>query len=171
MILLITNQIMGIMRTYKNIKDTYKLYNSLSSNPVEKKDYIDICSLYNRFIIRKVLQGIIIRLPSKMGTLCITGKKQKIRRDESGNIVSLAPNWRKTMEYWKNNEEAKKNKKIIYCTNEHSNGVRYKYFWSKKNVVVPFKNLYSFRLVRENKRAVRSAILEGHEFLIIDRAR
>jgi len=154
------------MKMYKNLNDTYITYKLSSSNPIEKKDYTNICSLYHKFLIRKILEGNIVRLPAKMGTLCVTGKKQKIRRDEQGNIISLAPDWRKTIEYWKKNETAKQNKKIIYCTNEHSNGVRYKYLWSKKNVTVPYKNLYSLRLVRENKRAVRDAVLRGQEFLI-----
>ena len=159
------------MSDFKNIKDSYLLYKKNTNNPIEKRDYNYICSLFNKFLMKKVLSGETIRFPAKLGTLAIVGKKQKIRRDKDGNIVSLAPNWKKTIEYWNRNEEAKINKKIIYCTNEHSNGVRYKFFWSKLNVSVCFKNLYSLRLVRENKRAVRDAILSGHEFLIIDRGR
>ncbi len=157
------------MKNYKGIKDSYITYKNISSSPVDKDVYSKVCSLYNKFLISKVLDGNEITFPMKMGTLAIVGKKQKIKRDENDNIISLAPNWRKTMEYWKRNERAKEEKKLIYCTNEHSNGVRYKYFWSKKNVAVSFKNMYSLRLVRNNKRAVHKAILKGKEFLIIDK--
>lgn len=155
------------MKNYKSIRDSYITYKNISSSPTDKNTYNKICAFYNKFLIRKVLEGYEVTFPMRMGTLSIIGKKQKIKRDEDGNIISLAPNWRKTVEYWKRNEKAKEQKKLIYCTNEHSNGVRYKYLWSKKNVAVPFKNLYSLRLVRDNKRAVYKAILEGKEFLIM----
>ena len=68
------------MKMYKNLNDTYITYKLSSSNPIEKKDYTNICSLYHKFLIRKILEGYIVRLPAKMGTLCVTGKKQKNKK-------------------------------------------------------------------------------------------
>ena len=62
--------------------------------------------------------------------------------DENGNPI-LPPNWAKTKELWEKNPEAKAKKQLVYCTNDHTNGIRYKIIWSKRRVLVENKTLYS----------------------------
>lgn len=145
----------------KNLRESYKLYKTLVNNPIDIKDYLLLAAQYNSFLIEKVLAGKEVTLPSRMGTLSIVGRKQKIRFDEDGKVVGLAPDWVKTKELWANNPQAKKEKKLLYHTNSHTDNVRYKFLWSKKNVAVENKTLYSLRLTRDNKRAVHKKIMEG----------
>lgn len=148
----------------KNLRESYKLYKESVENPVDIKTYLILTADYNKFLIDKVLEGKEVTLPSRMGTLSILGKEQKIRFNDEGKIVGLAPDWVKTKELWESNEEAKKEKKLIYHTNSHTDNVRYKYLWSKRNVLVENKTLYSLRLTRTNKRAVHKKILEGAQY-------
>lgn len=150
----------------KNIRSSYEKYesNSDKDDRVDIKTYTEINKAYNKFLIRKALEGGEITLPSRLGTLSIVGRKPKMRLDEAGNIVGLAPDWVRTKEFWKNNPEAKKEKKILYHTNPHTDGYRYKWVWSKNRVLVENKTLYALRLTRENKRAVHKAIMEGKQF-------
>lgn len=148
----------------KNIRESYKYYKDLVENPVDIKTYILLAGEYNKFLIDKVLEGKEVTLPSRMGTLSILGKEQNIRFDEEGKIVGLAPDWVKTKELWKNNPQAKLEKKRVFHTNSHTENVRYKYLWSKRNVLVENKTLYSLRLTRTNKRAVHQKILDGAQY-------
>lgn len=149
----------------KNLRDSYKMYKKECDNPVDIKTYLLIAADYNKFLINKVLEGEEVSLPARMGTLSIIGKKQKVRFDEEGKVIGLAPDWVKTKKLWDENPEAKKNKKLVYHTNEHSDNIRYKFSWSKFRVLVENKTLYSLRLTRTNKRAVHKKIINGQEYI------
>lgn len=148
----------------KNLRDSYKLYKETVENPVDIKTYLLLTAEYNKFLINKVLEGKEVTLPSRMGTLSILGKKHKIKIGENGEILGLAPDWVETKKLWEKSPEAKEAKKLIYHTNSHTEGVRYKFLWAKKNVLVENKTLYSLRLTRTNKRAVHQKIIDGAQY-------
>lgn len=150
----------------KSIKDSYQQYKESSKeNSVNKKLYLKLTAEYNKFMISKVLKGEKIALPMRMGTLQVVGKKQKVRFDEDGNVVGLAPDWVKTKALWEKDEKAKKERKRIFHLNQHTDGVRYTYFWSKNRVIVENKTLYALRMTRENKRAVWENIMERVNYI------
>lgn len=148
----------------KNLRDSYKLYKETAVTPVDIKTYLLICGNFNKFLCKKVLNGHEVTLPSRFGTLAIVGKEQKVRFDEQGNVVGLPPDWKKTKELWARNSKAAKNKTLVYCTNEHTSNIRYKFLWSKKKVIIENKTLYSLRMTRTNKRAVHKLLIEGKEY-------
>lgn len=147
-----------------NLRDSYKKYLQTTDNPVDIKTYLMLSSLYNKFLIGKCLQGNEVTLPSRMGTLSIVGRKPRTRFEE-GKIVGLAPDWVKTKELWDSNPAAKERKQLMYHTNAHTDGVKYKWNWSKMNVLVENKTLYALRLTRENKRAVHKLIIQGQQYV------
>ena len=149
---------------HKNLRDSYKFYKAESINSVDIKMYLDIVHGHLKFMMNKVLEGEEITLPSRFGTLSIIGKKQNIRFDEQGNVQGLAPDWVRTKELWDRNEEAKKNKQLVYCTNEHTSSIRYKFLWSKNRVLVTNKTLYALKMTRTNKREVSNRVKNGKEY-------
>lgn len=150
----------------KNLRDSYKLYKESVQNPVDSKTYLELAAEYNKFLMSKVFEGKEVTLPSRMGTLAVIGKEQNIRFHE-GEIVGLAPDWVKTKALWESDPVAKENKKRVFHTNDHTNNIRYKFFWSKKNVLVLNKTLYSLRLTRTNKRDLNGFINDNKDFKVI----
>lgn len=150
----------------KNIRDSYKLYKKESPNGVDVKTYVGLCNEFNKFLVEKTLDGMEVTLPCRIGYLHITGRKQEIKFDENGDVKGLAPDWVRTKKLWDSNPEAKERKQLLFHTNEHTGGVRYKFFWSKNRIFLQNKALYSFRLARANKRAILKKIKEGKEYLI-----
>lgn len=144
----------------KNLRTSYIEYKKNCDAPVKLKDYLTLTAEYNKFLIEKVLDGKEVTLPSRMGTLSIVGKVQNFKN----GVASLAPDWVKTKVLWEKSEKAKEEKKLVYHTNSHTDGVRYKFLWSKKNVLVENKTLFSLRLTRTNKRAVHEKILKGTQY-------
>jgi|TARA_R100001377_G_scaffold85310_2_gene71539 hypothetical protein len=148
-----------------NIRDSYKLYKESVDNPVDIKTYVKLSGLYNKFLMNKVLEGETVTLPCRLGNIYVAGRKQKVRFDEDGNVQGLAPDWVGTKKLWESNPEAKEKKQLLYHLNAHTDNVRYKYVWSKKDVLVKNKTLYSLRLTRTNKRAVHKRIIEGQQYI------
>lgn len=141
----------------KSLKDTYTLYINTNDNPVDFKTYIDITSKFMLFIMEKIFQGFCVPLPGRLGTLEVIGKKQKPRIVD-GEVKGLAPNWPETKKLWDRSPKAKEEKKLVYHTNYETNGYRYKFFWSKKRVLVQNKSLYTLRMTRNNKRTLSEHI-------------
>ena len=149
----------------KNVRDSYKLYKKSTTNPVDIKNYIIYANEYNKFLMNKVLEGNEVTLPSRLGTLSIIGKKQKISFDENGKIKGLAPDWVKTKQLWDSNQTAKEKKQIVYHTNSHTDNTRYKFFWSKQRILIQNKILYALKMTRDNKRKVHFLIKEGKQYI------
>ena len=54
----------------------------------------------------------------------------------------------------------------MYHFNEHTNGIRYRFFWNKARVLVSNKTLYNLKMARVNKRALSENIKNGKEYMI-----
>jgi hypothetical protein len=148
-----------------NIESSYSLYKKESTNPVEKKEFLQVANKYMKFLIKKMLEGEEVTLPAKLGTIFIQGTRKPLKFTKAG-IPLLPPNWRKTKELWEKNPEARQTRKLVYCLNEETEGVVYKMVWSKNRVPIENKVYYNLILTRGNKRAIYSQIKQGKEYLI-----
>lgn len=151
-------------KTDKNIRYSYKEYKKESKNPLDIKDYIELCNGYNQFLMDKVFEGHEVVLPKQMGSMYIVGTKTKLKFTDGK--PNLAPDWVKTKKLWDECEECKEKKQLVYHTNAHSGGIRYKLMWSKKRMPIKNKTLYAFRLTRAHKRRIHDGIKNGNEYFI-----
>ena len=155
-------------KNHYNINDSYVVYKNISNDPVDKSIYLQITNQFMKFLSSKLLSQGEINIPERLGKLSIYGKKVKVKV-EDGQIKGLAPDWVKTKELWESDKEAKNKKQLVYHFNEETNGIRYKYVWSKNRVLVSNKTLYNLRMTRTNKRELSKLVKEGKEYLIVDR--
>ncbi len=155
------------MKKFYNTRDSYVVYKNMSVNPINISQYVQIINHFMKFLSSKLLSTGEINIPERLGKLSIFGKKVNIRV-EDGEIKGLAPDWVKTKQLWESDEEAKNNKQLVYHFNEETNGIRYKFFWSKNRVLVSNKTLYNLRMTRSNKRELSKLVREGKEYLIKD---
>jgi hypothetical protein len=139
----------------------------MSDNPINITQYVQIINQFMKFLINKLFEKGQVTLPEKLGTLQIIGKKVKVKI-EDGQIKGLAPDWVKTKELWESDEEAKNNKQLVYHFNEQTNGIRYRFFWSKNRVLVSNKTLYNIKMTRTNKRTLSQLVKNGKEYIIKD---
>ena len=151
-----------------NTRDSYIVYKNMSDNPINITQYVQINNQFMKFLMSKLFETGEINIPERLGKLTISGKKVKVRI-EDGEIKGLAPDWVKTKELWKIDSKAKEDKKLVYHFNEDTNGVRYKFFWSKNRVLVSNKTLYSLRMTRTNKRELSRLVKNNKEYLIVNR--
>lgn len=154
------------MKKFYNTRDSYVVYKNMSVNPINISQYVQIINHFMKFLSFKLLSTGEINIPERLGKLSIFGKKVNVRI-EDGEIKGLAPDWVKTKQLWESDEEAKNNKQLVYHFNEETNGIRYKFAWSKNRVLVSNKTLYNLRMTRSNKRELSRLVREGKEYLIV----
>lgn len=116
-------------------KDMYKLYKSNSTNPVNLQKYKEILIACNVEFMRMVIEeGKEVRMPY-LSTLSI--RKSKSYKKPIFNYAHF------------NSTGEKK-----FILNEHSEGYKAKFFWSKSRIQLKGKYVYSFKATRENSRAI-----------------
>ena len=153
------------MKKFYNTRDSYIVYKNMSVNPINISQYVQIINHFMKFLSSKLLSTGEINIPERLGKLSIFGKKVNVRI-EDGEIKGLAPDWVKTKELWDSDPIAKQNKQLVYHFNEETNGIRYKFSWSKNRVLVSNKTLYNLRMTRSNKRELSKLVREEKEYLI-----
>lgn len=150
---------------FKSLKDSFYYFKKLHpKESVARQEYLKICADFMLFMIDKVLKGHVVRIPSRLGLLYIKGVKQKIKIIDN-KIVGAAPDWSATKKLRAKNPQANAERRMVYYTNNHTDGYRYRFFWSKKNVYVEFKTLYSLRMTKKNKSLASKMILKGVEYI------
>lgn len=151
-----------------SIKEAYIHYKNNTSNTevLSSSDYRKLMNNFNTFLMKKVLEGNEIVLPCRMGKMSIQGMQQNIRVDEKGNIKGTRIDWKATKDLWASNSEHAEKKTLMYFFNEHSDGIKYSFKWSKNNVPVQNKNYYTFIPSRHNKRTLAKLIKGGIEYFI-----
>ena len=148
--------------------DIYRYFKSNNKDiKIDRVEFRNLISNYLQHVTSTVINGKAVRLPGKMGSLTVVGKKIKPKIDkETGEIIGLSPDWAATWKLWNAKPEAKEKKEKIYFLNEHSDFVRYKFQWSKRNIYCENKNYYSLQICWAGKRKLASTIKQGKEYFI-----
>lgn len=156
-----------MVRSDMNIRKTFKEYKESSLNPVSEKEYVDINNSFMKFVSENMLEGHEVTLPAKVGVIFVGGTKRKNITDENGT-VRLAPNWKATKELRAKSEKARLERQVVYCLNEHTEGVSYRITWSIARVPMQNKKIFKFRPTRLNKRSLHKKItVEKKEYIIV----
>lgn len=149
-----------------NVRYSYKYYKESSENPIPLKQYAKVINDFTKFTMACIFEGREIKLPARMGTVSIKGRKVEPKLDENGNIMNQAPDYKATNKLWKECPECKENKQLVFHLNEHTEGIRYKFFWSKARMLVENKMFYTMIFTRTNKRFLSKLIAEGKEYYV-----
>ncbi len=96
------------------IRDAYGDYRFKVDNPVSLDMYIEIASGFFKFLVQSMLDGLHVKLPSKMGDIFVVGKKTKMKIGEDGEIKGFAPDWKETKKLWERCEECRLRKQFVY---------------------------------------------------------
>lgn len=144
------------MRSKKSatIIDMYKQYRKDYGNDVDYRQFKDILDRFNEEILSCLLQSSEgFKMPFGLGYVQIVKYKPK-----SMTPKSLSIDFKSTAEYGK----------TIYHLNEHSNGYKYRLYWSKIPQTFPDRYRYQLQLVRQNKRQLAQLIFNNHDYINVD---
>lgn len=144
------------MRSKKSatIIDMYKQYKKDYGDDVDYKQFKDILDKFNEQILNCLLQSSEgFKMPFGLGYVQIVKYKPK-----SMTPKSLSVDFKSSAEYGK----------TIYHLNEHSNGYKYRLYWSKVPQTFPDRYRYQLSLVRQNKRQLAQLIFNNHDYINVD---
>lgn len=157
----------GRLNADKGIKDMYKYYCEKSKNPVVFSVYKKICEEVNQAVADKmVTENFVFVPPARIGNLSVKKFKRKLREKTtpSGDkILNLPVDWQATRMLWKEHPELK-GKKVVYHTNEHTDGYEFKFVWN--NITSNMKNKYfmKFKCMRKLSRRLKDEIKSNPDF-------
>ena len=139
-----------IIRNTKSytIKDFYNFYtDNIDNNPlysIEYSIYKQIVLEYFQYIKSQIMYNSKeFKFPYRIGSLQIV-KHQPKNLDSRSLRVDYG--------------ESKKQGKLIYHLNEHSNYYKFRYYWSKIEMLIPNRSKYQFVASRANKRELAQII-------------
>ena len=136
------------------IRDMYAQYHKDNKNDVS---YNTFKTILNEFIselkncLLESSEG--FKMPFGLGYVQIVKYKPK-----SYTKKSLSIDYKSSAQYGK----------IIYHLNEHSNGYKYRLYWSKIPQTFPDRYKYQLQLVRQNKRHLAQLIFNHKDYINVD---
>ena len=159
----------GKLKTDITTKDLYKSYlknlkpvesitggMTLGSYNISEKTYSNILKDLNLMIVQAIiLENFEFKLPYGLGMLSMVQKAIKYKLDDNGELLTkyLSVDYKATKDLWSKDNEARIKKNLVFHTNDHTNGNRVSYRWSKKNCKVAGLQVYFFVPCRKVKRA------------------
>lgn len=151
------------------LEDIYKLYKKEYSKKspkhnIDKKTHTKVIKAFNKAISQMILEkSYDFVMPHRVGTLRIK-KLKTIYRIVDGKVdywkSRVYVDWKKTKEMWEKDPSTKegKYKKLVYATNEHTDGRRFRWCYSKYRSNIPNHTAYCFIPSRANARALANIL-------------
>lgn len=130
----------------------YKAYSK--DEDIDYHTFKQILDAFNAHMMYCILnQSDIIRLPYGLGSVGIVKYKPKTMTPKS-----LSVDYKASAEYGKK----------IYHLNEHSDGYKFRLYWSKLPQTFPDRYRYQLSLVRANKRKLAQLIFNKQDYINVD---
>ena len=153
----------GLYRMYKK---HFKGIDRKCEANVPYVKWLRICKKFNHLKMQSILQGVVFKMPFRMGSIGIAEEKMKIKFDENGELIkrNLSVDWNTTMILWrKMYPEVKtrsgykeiRGKPICYYTNEHTDGRVFQFRWKKKYSNIKNKSVYCFDIGKQFRHDLR----------------
>lgn len=135
------------------IKDMYQWYKKDillgTIYDIEYKLYANICAEYFKHISDSILdESKEFKLGHRLGVLLINKKEETDKE-----LKFRSTDFKLSKLY---------GKRIVH-TNEHTNGYKFNFYWSKHNCIVENKCKYNFVATRANKRKLAYLLIEEHK--------
>lgn len=124
----------SLTHAYKYFKKKYK--DRSDSYKITEKQYKTLCKAFNESVIDLALEGKGVKLPHSLGMLWV--KKFKMNWDKPPIDLNAT----------------KKEGKIIYHLNAHSNGWCARWQWTRRNQDVRNLIYYNFDMTKTNKQRI-----------------
>lgn len=137
-------------------KKAYTFYDMYNELPIQAP-----YGLYKRVLdtMCQIIQEIILersegfKMPYGLGSVYVCKYKPKTLTPKS-----LSVDYKSSKEY----------DKRIYHLNEHSDGYKFRLYWSKVPQTFPDRYRYQLNFVRQNKRKLAQLIFNKHDYINID---
>lgn len=155
----------GKITTGYGIRDYYKYYKENYDNPVDNKKYNKVISEIHQEIVNSVINDNLEFYLKYLSYSLVIRKTKKVPKIKNGNLVNTMPiNYKETLDLWKSNPEAKKNKILIRHLNNHTSRYVFRIKLLKAgHQYYTNKIYYRFKACRAFQRALAKRILDEEQ--------
>ena len=145
------------------IGDTYKYYkaNVDKEKRLDKRQYYDTVKKFLKYMSDKLIDIGMVKIPASLGVLQIMGSDIKISIDKETGKIKGNVDWNSTVNLWKECEECKNKKQLVFYTNDDTGFKLFKTYWFNKTNRISNKSLYRFKASRPFKRRLAKHIKSG----------
>lgn len=154
---------------YQMFRERFESMDCNSELNVYYPTWLRICKKFNERKMQSIISGHIFNMPFRLGSIGIVQFKRRIKFDENGNLITkgFAINWDKTIKMWRQQygdmplkEYGKiRGKKVVFITNEHTDGRMFRFHWKKKYAVVKNISAYELKIPQHYKDDLCKLIL------------
>lgn len=131
---------------------------------VDRRTFGIVLESINSKIGEEILNGYSFKIPSRLGVLAVTKKKEFIVLNDEGKVVTNRPvDFKSTMELWAKDPQAKAEKKLIRFLNKHTGGYIFSFRFNKSYATFKNKTVYNLNINRELKRTLAKRIFNGFD--------
>lgn len=142
----------GVLKSYRELRK--KGWKNIIGKTITDTEFYDIIRTVNKVYSDALVRGEDIELPCRMGKLFLI-KKPCFVIMKDGKVKNNKPiDWKTTLKVWKDDEEFRREKKLIRFDNDFI--LRMKYDKHKANY--KNKSFFQFTTCRALKRRLRDAI-------------
>lgn len=117
----------------------------------------------NLAIAEEILSGYSFKMPSRMGVLAVSKKKEFIAFKEGRAVTNRPIDFPATLKMWAEYPETKEAKQLVRHLNLHTNGYIYKIAYNRSYATFKNKSVYSIQVNRYIKRKLAKNIFAGFE--------
>lgn len=132
-------------------------WQTLGGKPCPQSLYGEIINAVNWFLVEQLLDGHEVELPYQMGSLLIESQPAKVFMEDGELKNNYRTDWRKTLEYWYEDAEAKATHKTIKRVQNQIYYVNY----LKRKAKFRNRRFYRFRPNRSLVKYVGHAVENG----------
>lgn len=125
--------------------------------PLTEKEFYTIIRQCNALVADNLAKGISFTIPYNLGTLELRKAPKRIFLKDNQYCVNTPVDWKSTLEYWKQDEEAAREKILIhYDLNEI-----YRILYNKRSSRYNNRKFIKFKPIRKIKQALVKEINNG----------
>lgn len=132
-------------------------WKELGGKPCDQSLYSNIVSYINQILAEKLLEGHEIVFPYRMGSLRLLSTDAKITIENGVVKTNCFTDWKKTLQYWYEDEGARKAHKTIKWVQKRLVFIKY----DRKNATHRNRRFYSFRPNRSLVKALGKNYARG----------
>ena len=146
-------------------KDAFKLFKKeYPGNKIKSSEFYKIIEEFNQEVVHKMIyEAFKFQMPGRLSSIWVRKRKTKLKLDKKDKLdtTHLHIDYAATKQLWKEDEEARNQKKVIFHLNEHFEGFYSRFFWNKFKCSIRNKQVYEFSPCRFAQRALAAGIKTG----------
>jgi len=131
------------------LDDIYKVYKE-EKGTLNRWEFSKVIGAINKSLLDLIYyENFHLKLPFGLGVMCVYIRKNKIKIDDEGNLVTygMPVDWKATKELWEKSDTALINKKLIFHTNKYIAS----FMWDKKTCTVKNQRYFYFKTTKPNR--------------------